>query len=54
MFGGSNDWEAPLWSLSLRSVYTAEYRAFLRRLRLARGEAGLTQKDVARAVRRAG
>ena len=36
----------------MRSVYTAEYRAFLRRLRVAREEAGLTQKDVAKAMRR--
>jgi transcriptional regulator with XRE-family HTH domain len=36
----------------LRSVYTTEYHAFLRRLRAARKEAGLSQVDVAKAMRR--
>lgn len=32
------------------SVHSAEYRAFLRRLKAARKEAGLTQNDVAKAM----
>lgn len=40
-----------LQGASLRSTHTAEYRAFLRRLRSARREAGLTQQDVAKALR---
>jgi transcriptional regulator with XRE-family HTH domain len=34
------------------STYTPEYRAFLRRLRKAREEAGLSQVEVARRLRR--
>jgi transcriptional regulator with XRE-family HTH domain len=34
----------------MRSVHTAEYRAFLRLLRRARKDAGMTQADVAKAL----
>lgn len=37
---------------SLRSTHTAAYRAFLRFLRQARTEAGLTQAAVAKALRK--
>lgn len=35
-----------------KSVYKAEYRRFLKRLRQARTDAGLTQTQVAKALRR--
>lgn len=36
----------------MSSVHSAEYREFLRRLRRARYDAGLTQVDVARRLRK--
>ena len=36
----------------MRSLHSARYRRFLRRLKQARQQAGLTQIDVAKALRR--
>lgn len=38
------------WNSALSSVHTSEYRRLLSRLRAARAEADLTQRDVAKAL----